>query len=381
MDGGTTGFARRLRPLRRLSDDDLAAAAASGDQRAISAIVERYQEPLYRYCAAILRNDEQASEALQMTTLAAMEGLKEGERTIAVRPWLYDLAREESLELLAARSPRHSTGGNGIGARLTALPEPNRSALLFRELGGLEYTEIAAAHGIGVNAARQAVLNGRRLLEPAGPDRTPDCAAIRTEMSVNEGRLERRRDIRAHLVICPECTAFAASLAKRPPELKSLFALPAGVAAAAISAGEVAIAADEPPERARHGALLAFLLLAVALGSVAALAALGTFDSGSGSKEQRGGAGPGATPVSVAPGSQAAGTGAGRRGRKARSQGGRSGAAAAAAAARLRQQGALAQRQGGPAALAAGNGPGGAVPSAVSAYTTPGERTEGLLGP
>jgi DNA-directed RNA polymerase specialized sigma24 family protein len=369
VDGGTTGFAKRLRPLRRLSDDDLAAAAASGDQRALGVIVERYREPLYRYCAAILRSPEQATEALQMTTLAAMAGLKEGERSIPLRPWLYALAREESLELLAARSARHSTGGNGLGARLAALPEPSRSALLFRELGGLQYAEIAAALDIGANAARQAVLNGRRVLEPAGPDRTPECAAIRTEMSVGEGRFDRRRDVREHLESCPDCSAFAASLAERPRELKSLFALPAGAAAAVIGSDEAAIAAVQP-ERARHGTLLAFLLLAVALGSVAALAALGTFDSGSGNRDQRGGAGPGATPVTVSPGSPGQGTG--HRGRKGRPHGGRHGRQGAVAG----QPGsAAAGSQGG--ALAPG---GGSVPSAVSAYTTPGERTEGLLG-
>jgi DNA-directed RNA polymerase specialized sigma24 family protein len=375
VDGGTTGFAKRLRPLRRLSDDELAAAAASGDQRAVGVIVERYHEPLYSYCAAILRNPEQAAEALQMTTLAAMEGLKEGQRSIPLRAWLYSLARQESLELLAARSPRHSTGGNGLGARLTALPEPQRSALLFRELGGLEYAEIAAALDIGTNAARQAALNARRQLESAGPDRTPECAAIRTEMSVNEGRFERRRDIREHLGTCPDCSAFAASLGERPHELRSLFALPAGVAAAVIEgAGEPAIGAEEAPERARHATLLALLLLAVALGSVAALAALGTFDSGSGSKEQRGSAGPGATQVDVAPGSGVPGT-ARHGGRNGGSQGKRS-----QSRQQQGQQGALAQQQGSPVAPAQGGVPPGAVPSAVSAYTTPGERTEGLLG-
>jgi DNA-directed RNA polymerase specialized sigma24 family protein len=370
MDGGTTGFAKRLRPLRRLNDDDLAAAAASGDERAVAVIFERFQEPLYRYCAAILRNPEQATEALQMTTLAATAGLQEGERSIALRPWLYALARQESLELLAARSPRHSTGGNGLGARLAALPEPKRSALLMRELGGLEYAEIAAALDLGSNAARQAALNARRLLEPAGPDRTAGCAAIRIEMSVNEGRFRRRRDIREHRESCPDCSGFAASLAERPRELQTLFALPAGVAAAVV-AGETAMAAEEP-DRARHGRLVAFLLLAVALGSVAALAALGTFDSGRGNRGRHGGGNASATPVQVAPGQRAPGTGPG--GTRARRHGGRAGRQGSAA----QRQGTQAQAQGSPAAPQ-GSAP-GAIPSAVSAYTTPGERTEGLLG-
>src|SRR3954471_1179599 len=100
MDGAKTGFARRLRPLRRLSDDELAALAAGGDQHAFGVIFERYHEPLYRYSAALLRNPELAADVLQTTALAAMQGLKEGERTIPLRPWLHRIVHDQSLALL-----------------------------------------------------------------------------------------------------------------------------------------------------------------------------------------------------------------------------------------------------------------------------------------
>src|SRR3954453_4785061 len=148
MDGAKKGFARRLRPLRRLNDDDLAAAAAGGDQRAFGVIFERYHEPLYRYCAAILDHSRLAADTLQKTMLAAIDGLKEGERSIALRPWLHRIANEQSLELLEKRGSKP--------------PERERAALLLHEMNDLEYAEVGAVLGITTTAARQAVREARR---------------------------------------------------------------------------------------------------------------------------------------------------------------------------------------------------------------------------
>jgi DNA-directed RNA polymerase specialized sigma24 family protein len=300
MDGGKTRFAARLRPLRRLSDDDLAAAAAGGDQRAFGVIFERYHAPLYRYCAGILRNSELAAAALQKTMLAALRGLKGKERSVALRPWLYRIANDEAASLLHARPSREALSQS----ELRDLPERQRSALLLRELNELDYDELAAALEITPSAARQEVFNARRALEPAGGARSPACLPIQTEMSAHEDRFERRRDIRTHLEECPDCRAFATALAERPPKLQALFALPPGVAAAVLGAGREAIG-DDPDEEGANGyrrrALGAVLVLAVALASTAAIAALGGFDSGGGGGGNDGHGG-GITPVQVAPG-------------------------------------------------------------------------------
>src|SRR3954454_7703799 len=250
MDGAKKGFARRLRPLRRLNDDDLAAAAAGGDARAFGVIFERYHEPLYRYCAAMLGAPDRAAAALQQTMLAAMSGLKEGERTVALRPWLHRIAHEQSLALIAERG--------------SDAPSRQRSALLLHEMNDLEYAEVAAVLGISTTAARQAVREARRKLGPAADDRS------------QPGR-----------------------------ELRALYALPPGVAAAVLGAGEAAIGGEEDGDRPRHRVLLAFLVLGVVIGSVAALAALGTFDSGGGGG-QGGRGGPTPTPIQVAPGAEPA---------------------------------------------------------------------------
>src|SRR3954470_18257078 len=93
----------RFRPMRRMSDDELAAAVAAGDERAFTAIFERYHQPLYRYCHSILRDPELAADALQNTMIAALRGLEGEERAIALRPGLYRIAHNQSISLVRRR--------------------------------------------------------------------------------------------------------------------------------------------------------------------------------------------------------------------------------------------------------------------------------------
>ncbi len=48
--------------------------------------------------------------------------------------------------------------------RLRALPEPQRAAIVMRELEGLSHEEIAAALGLSGGAARQAIYRARQAL-------------------------------------------------------------------------------------------------------------------------------------------------------------------------------------------------------------------------
>src|SRR4051812_44931981 len=152
----------RFRPVRRMTDDQLAAAAAAGDQRAFGLIFERYQQPLYRYCASIVRDPELAADALQNTMIAAMRGLEGEERAIALKPWLYRIAHNQSISLIRRRRDDEPleeaalvTAAAGVDsatrarleelfADLRELPDQQRSALMLRELSGLEYEEVGS---------------------------------------------------------------------------------------------------------------------------------------------------------------------------------------------------------------------------------------------
>src|SRR5689334_7361239 len=75
--------------LRMLSDERLARLAARGDRAAFGAVFTRYHQELYRYCMSLLRDSEDAADALQGTMLRALRALEGETREIALRPWLY----------------------------------------------------------------------------------------------------------------------------------------------------------------------------------------------------------------------------------------------------------------------------------------------------
>ena len=246
----------RFTPLKRLSDDQLAVEAARGDDKAFALLFERLQEPLYRYCMSILGNPEEARDTLQNAMLKAYRALRGETREIAVRPWLYRIVRNESISALRGRRPLgeldEAVGVAAAGADVEAasrerlsdlvadlrsLPERQRSAIVLRELSGLDYEELGTALDISPNAARQTVFKARLAMQRNVEGRTAHCDEVRAAMSKSDGRFRRRRSIQAHLDRCPVCTEFATALERRPRNLAALFPpLPAGVAAAMIEA-------------------------------------------------------------------------------------------------------------------------------------------------
>jgi RNA polymerase sigma factor (sigma-70 family) len=223
------------------SDARLARRAANGDRRAFAEIFERHHQAIYRYCRSILRHDEDAADALQNTMAAALRGLEGETREIALRPWLFRIAHNESLSLVRQRRAHGPVddmdvpGSPGLEAEalasermrelvedVRALPDRQRGALVMRELSGLQYREIAAVFGVAEGAARQAVYEAREMLHESREGRAMSCADIRTRISARDGRLLRGRKVRAHLRACAGCREFRAMIPARRAGLAAL---------------------------------------------------------------------------------------------------------------------------------------------------------------
>ena len=178
-----------------VTDDALAREASGGDERALGKIFRDFHQPLYRYCLAILGNRQDAEDALQETMIKVLGALPGEQRAIALKPWLYRIAHNESIDLLrrrarASRSRRASRPpGEGLAeqvetrqrlrqliADLGALPERQRGALLMREAGGLDFEEIAAALETSPAVARQTLYEARLGLRQIDAGRDMDCA-------------------------------------------------------------------------------------------------------------------------------------------------------------------------------------------------------------
>jgi RNA polymerase sigma factor (sigma-70 family) len=286
---------------RLLSDDRLVRSATGGEQRAFAAIFERFHQELYRYCRALLGNEEEARDAVQNTMVKVLLALPGEERQIALRPWLYRIAHNEAIALARQRSPSaelpdeiaaapNQTTERLLEARerlrllatdLRALPERQRGALVMRELSDMDYSEIATALETSGGAARQTVYEARVALQEMTRGRDMECESVRQVLSARDGRLVRGRGIRAHLRGCEGCRDFQAGISQRREDLRALApALPAAAAASLL--GEVLGGAQLGGGGSLAGALggglgkgLATSAAAKSLAAVAATAVIG----------------------------------------------------------------------------------------------------------
>ncbi len=171
---------RSFRAVRPASDERLAKRAAAGDERAFAAIYQRYRQDLYRFCLAIVRDPQDAQDALQNAMVKVLRALPGETRQIQLKPWLYRIAHNEAVETLRRRRDNAELDPEVVGsggdpseaaatrerlrrlfADLAELPERQRSALVMRELSGLGFEEIAEAFDTSAAVARQTVYEAR----------------------------------------------------------------------------------------------------------------------------------------------------------------------------------------------------------------------------
>jgi RNA polymerase sigma factor (sigma-70 family) len=235
---------------RLLSDERLTRRAVGGDERAFATIFRRYHQPLYRFCLAIVGNPEDAQDALQNTMAKVLRALPGEERQIDLKPWLYRIAHNESIDLLRRRretaeldveqvAPGYGLSEDvatrerlrGLIADLRELPDRQREVLIMRELSGFDFEEIGVALETTAAVIRQTLYEARQSLRQMEEGRGMDCEAVGRALSDGDGRVTRRRDVRAHLRSCASCREFGDEIGRRQQDFAALAPLPALAAA------------------------------------------------------------------------------------------------------------------------------------------------------
>ena len=243
--GGSTGWSARR------SDERLVKRAKKGDRRAIEAIYERYHQDLYRFCLSLVGNRHDAEDALQGTMVKLIRSLPGEERNIQLRPWIYRIARNESIDTIRRRRVMSPIGPEEVSSEpqvaetvearehlrglvedVGELPERQRAALVMRELADLGFAEIGSALDMSDAAARQAVYEARVNLRHMEVGREMRCEQVVWEISEADGRVRNRREIQAHIRACAECRAFGEAISRRSGEFKALAPLPIAASAA-----------------------------------------------------------------------------------------------------------------------------------------------------
>lgn len=232
-----------------LSDDLLVRHAASGDGAAFEGIYERYHQPLYRYALSILREPQDAQDTLQSTMERAFRSIGNQRVGGGLRAWLFGIAHNEAMDTLkrrrgtpppdaqvlaasAASDAAERERMRQLVADLGTLPERQRSALVLRELSGLDSEEIAGALAISPSAANQSVYEARVALTALVEGRDMSCDRVQQKISAGDGRRLRGRRLKAHVRDCVVCQSFTAGIGMRSADFPCLFPPLAAAAAA-----------------------------------------------------------------------------------------------------------------------------------------------------
>ena len=118
--------AQRSRRLLSLAADDvLVEQMRDGNEVAFEITFERHGRAVLSFCRHMLGSAEEAEDAVQHTFVSAWRHVQRcGERELALRPWLFTVARNRCLSVLRARRVQ------------TELPSSKRRACRTRSSGG-----------------------------------------------------------------------------------------------------------------------------------------------------------------------------------------------------------------------------------------------------
>lgn len=168
------------------SDETLARRAQSGDVDAFTALVGRYQRPVYNLAYRMLGDAQEAEDVSQEAFIRAYQGLGRFDPTRLFFSWLYRIAVNRCLTARARPRPdpltdtvaaaltdpspspeRQAARGETQAAvqhAITQLPAHERTLVALRYGADLSYEEIAATLQIPLGTVKTRLFRARQRL-------------------------------------------------------------------------------------------------------------------------------------------------------------------------------------------------------------------------
>ena len=254
---GLSRFPRGGGLLRLRSDEQLVAAFRSGNDEAFRIIHDRYRQRLFAYVRQMLAScsRQDAEDVLQDVFVRAYGALRNDNREMNVRAWLYRVAHNRCIDHLrrpvppaaeifeVSRKPLHDPVEEAqrrddlrrLVADVGNLPEQQRSALLMREIDGMTYADLANALDVTVPAVKSLLVRARVGLVEAQEARDADCAEIQADLLRAYDRgVKASGRARKHMRSCDGCTEYRAALRGMQRSFAAL--APVGVGPLALAA-------------------------------------------------------------------------------------------------------------------------------------------------
>ena len=169
------------------------AAARSGDRASLDQLLRRHYDRIYAVCRRVTGHEADAADAAQEAMIAIVRGLPRFDGRSSFATWVYRIATNASLDELRRRRRRPplsldhnevSAGGTSrehpdpdsgthldsigdrmlLDAALAQLPEDFRVPVVLRDVGDLDYAEIAAVLDVPVGTVKSRIARGRAAL-------------------------------------------------------------------------------------------------------------------------------------------------------------------------------------------------------------------------
>ncbi len=224
-------------PLLRLqSDAKLIALIRADNEAAFEQLFDRYRARLMAFCRHMLASREDAEDVMQEVFVNAYRAMRADEREINLKPWLYRIARNRSLNHLRKPVPDgQDTMDEFIGESgnstadiahkradlrhliedVQKLPETQRTALLMREIDVLSYDQIAEAMEATVPSVKSLLVRARMSLAEATESRALTCDDVRVQLAeVTEGIRKISPPAKRHVRECEDCSQYRKMLRK-----------------------------------------------------------------------------------------------------------------------------------------------------------------------
>ena len=206
--------------LRRASDENLGGRLAAGEAAAFDELYRRYARRLAAYGANLTGDRSAGDDVAQTALMKAYAAIVDGRAPAHVRPWLFRIAHNAALDLIARRrevptlsvgdraaAPQHDPLAGVLVTAVAALPERQRHVFVLRELHGLRIDETAAELGLSAPQVEQALFAARnRLSEQLTFGGRLDCVSVR-RLGLESLDVRERRALKAHLRSCSACRA------------------------------------------------------------------------------------------------------------------------------------------------------------------------------
>ena len=167
-----------------IEDRELVRRVLAGQTDDFRALVDRHQQPIFRFASGLLGNREEAQDVAQETFLAAFANLSGYDSSrAAFSTWLFTIARNRCLNLLKQRRPIALAEPDSIGdvtpadpivsqelslqldRALAALPVEQRSAFVLAEIEELPYAEIARIEQTSLGTVKSRIHRAKQRLQ------------------------------------------------------------------------------------------------------------------------------------------------------------------------------------------------------------------------